>query len=236
MHVNGESANGINGNNNQSQLQRSNAQKRVEFCKTEVHFAAESGRVNIVETDGKPPPTQNFRRRRRTASGPLQSLVKSASVSTSSTTQHTSSISSGSNVTHFGDDPTIRSKPIASSTVAYRATLMDPPELVTQPVAGTQVTVITTKPTKPTLEPRYSLLETTSSASRHSYTSTSGVDTTDNETDELANIRGILKNKPIKPKPYHLGENIESADVLWSVPATIKSERESSPPNRESGE
>lgn len=231
MHVNGESVNGISSNS--SQLHRSSAQKRVEFCKTEVHFAAESGRVNIVETDGKPPPTQNFRRRRRTASGPLQSLVKSASVSTSSTT---SSISSSSNVTHFGDDPTIRSKPIASSTVAYRATLMDPPELVTQPVAGTQVTVITTKPTKPTLEPRYSLLETTSSASRHSYTSTSGVDTTDNETDELANIRGILKNKPIKPKPYHLGENIESADVLWSVPAAIKSDRESSPPNRESGE
>lgn len=234
MHVNGESVNGISSNSNHSQLQRSSAQKRVEFCKTEVHFAAESGRVNIVETDGKPPPTQNFRRRRRTASGPLQSLVKSASVTTSSSTT-TSSISSGSNVTHFGDDPTIRSKPIASSTVAYRATLMDPPELVTQPIAGTQVTVITNKPTKPTLEPRYSLLETTSSA-RHSYTSTSGVDTTDNETDELANIRGILKNKPIKPKPYHLGENIESADVLWSVPATIKSERESSPPNRESGE
>ncbi|KAH8418839.1 hypothetical protein KR222_001043 [Zaprionus bogoriensis] len=232
VHVNGES---VNGNSSSSQLQRSSAQKRVEFCKTEVHFAAESGRVNIVETDGKPPPTQNFRRRRRTASGPLQSLVKAASVtsSSSSSTTTSSTSSSSSHVTHFGDDPTIRSKPIASSTVAYRATLMDPPELVTQPVTGTQVTVITGTP-KPTLEPRYSLLEATSSTSRHSYTSTSGVDTTDNETDELANIRGILKNKPIKPKPYHLGENIESADVLWSVPASIKSERESSPPNRES--
>ncbi|XP_030561377.1 mucin-5AC isoform X1 [Drosophila novamexicana] len=225
VHVNGDSINGSNGNNSASQLQRSSAQKRVEFCKTEVHFAAESGRVNIVETDGKPPPTQNFRRRRRTASGPLQSLVKSASVTSSSI-----SSSSNSNVTHFGDDPTIRNKTIASSTVAYRATLMEPPELVTQPVAGTQVTVIT----KPLVEPRYSLLETTSSTSRHSYTSTSGVDTTDNETDELANIRGILKNKPVKPKPYHLGENIESADVLWSVPATIKSDnRENSPPSRE---
>lgn len=232
--MNGESVNGSSNNSSSSQLQRGSAQKRVEFCKTEVHFAAESGRVNIVETDGKPPPTQNFRRRRRTASGPLQSLVKSASVSSSSSTT-TSSITSGSNVTHFGDDPTIRSKPITSSTVAYRATLMDSPEVVTQPVAGTQVTVITAKPTKPALEPRYSLLESTSTASRHSYTSTSGVDTTDNETDELANIRGILKNKPIKPKPYHLGENIESADVLWSVPVTMKSDRESSPPNRESG-
>ncbi|XP_059484135.1 uncharacterized protein LOC132201728 isoform X2 [Neocloeon triangulifer] len=39
--------------------------KRVEFCKTEVHFAAESGKFNIVETDEKPPPSNNFRRRRR---------------------------------------------------------------------------------------------------------------------------------------------------------------------------
>ncbi|KAH8273899.1 hypothetical protein KR044_003194 [Drosophila immigrans] len=237
VHVNGDAANGNSSNiSSSSQLQRSSAQKRVEFCKTEVHFAAESGRVNIVETDGKPPPTQNFRRRRRTASGPLQSLVKSASVtsaiSTSTTSSSSSTSSSSGNVTHFGDDPTVRSKPIASSTVAYRAMLMDPPELVTQPVAGTQVTVITTTP-KPALEPRYSLLETTSSTSRHSYTSTSGVDTTDNETDELANIRGILKNKPIKPKPYHLGENIESADVLWGMPAQIKSERETSPPRGE---
>nr|CAD7440079.1 unnamed protein product [Timema bartmani] len=39
--------------------------KRVEFCKTEVHFAAEPGRFNIVETDEKPPPNNMFRRRRR---------------------------------------------------------------------------------------------------------------------------------------------------------------------------
>lgn len=42
--------------------------KKVEFCKTEVHFAAEPGRFNIVETDEKPPPN-NIRRRRRTSSG-----------------------------------------------------------------------------------------------------------------------------------------------------------------------
>ncbi|XP_039300423.1 LOW QUALITY PROTEIN: uncharacterized protein LOC111051347, partial [Nilaparvata lugens] len=43
-------------------------QKKVEFCKTEVHFAAEPGRFNIVETDGKPPSNMNFRRRRKTIS------------------------------------------------------------------------------------------------------------------------------------------------------------------------
>lgn len=47
--------------------------KKVEFCKTEVHFAADSGKVNIVETDEKPPPTNNFRRRRRN-SGPVLDL------------------------------------------------------------------------------------------------------------------------------------------------------------------
>ena len=41
--------------------------KKVEFCKTEVHFAAEPGRFNIVETDEKPPPN-NIRRRRRSSS------------------------------------------------------------------------------------------------------------------------------------------------------------------------
>ncbi|XP_041977818.1 transcription initiation factor TFIID subunit 1-like [Aricia agestis] len=38
--------------------------KRVEFCKTELHFAAESGTVNIIATDEKPPPTNDFRRKR----------------------------------------------------------------------------------------------------------------------------------------------------------------------------
>lgn len=38
--------------------------KRVEFCKTELHFAAESGRVKIIATDEKPPPSNDFRRRK----------------------------------------------------------------------------------------------------------------------------------------------------------------------------
>nr|XP_018898888.1 PREDICTED: uncharacterized protein LOC109031668 isoform X2 [Bemisia tabaci] len=40
-------------------------QRKVEFSKTEIHFAAEPGKLNIVETDGKPPPTNIYRRRRR---------------------------------------------------------------------------------------------------------------------------------------------------------------------------
>uniref|UniRef100_A0ABD2WMH8 Uncharacterized protein n=1 Tax=Trichogramma kaykai TaxID=54128 RepID=A0ABD2WMH8_9HYME len=43
--------------------------KKVEFCKTEIHFAPDSGKVNIVETDGKPPPTNKYRRKRRNNNG-----------------------------------------------------------------------------------------------------------------------------------------------------------------------
>ncbi|BES97331.1 Hypothetical protein NTJ_10145 [Nesidiocoris tenuis] len=39
--------------------------KKVEFCKTEVHFAPDSGKVNIVETDEKPPSSQLLRRKKR---------------------------------------------------------------------------------------------------------------------------------------------------------------------------
>ncbi|KAK9513069.1 hypothetical protein O3M35_001343 [Rhynocoris fuscipes] len=39
--------------------------KKVGFCKTEVHFAPDSGRVRIVETDEKPPPTQIIRKKKR---------------------------------------------------------------------------------------------------------------------------------------------------------------------------
>lgn len=38
--------------------------KKVGFCKTELHFAAETGLVNIIATDEKPPPSNDFRKRR----------------------------------------------------------------------------------------------------------------------------------------------------------------------------
>ncbi|XP_066998145.2 uncharacterized protein [Anabrus simplex] len=60
----------LNHDENSDDLLQQNGkkQKKVEFCKTEVHFAAESGRFNIVETDEKPPPSNMFRRRRRNSS------------------------------------------------------------------------------------------------------------------------------------------------------------------------
>ncbi|CAG4909416.1 unnamed protein product [Colias eurytheme] len=38
--------------------------KKVGFCKTELHFAAESGTVNIIATDEKGPPSNDFRKKR----------------------------------------------------------------------------------------------------------------------------------------------------------------------------
>ncbi|XP_039949728.1 pneumococcal serine-rich repeat protein isoform X2 [Bactrocera tryoni] len=191
-----------------------NAQKRVEFCKTEVHFAAESGRVNIVETDGKPPPTNNFRRRRRTTSGPLQTLTKTASTAATTTTAVSTAAATAttaSNVTHFGDDHQQRHRTIATSVVAYKASLMEPPTVLNDAQAMPATTSVTVSVQKLSDSQH-------AEGSRGSYASTtSGVDTTDNENDEIAAIRGILKNKPVKPKPYHLGENIDSADALWGI-------------------
>lgn len=118
--------------------------KRVEFCKTEVHFAPESGRVNIVETDGKPPPTNNFRRRR-------------------SSTQFSS-----------------------SSTES-----LEPSYEVQQPADP--------------IEPLNAMKATISTNS-----------SVDSRTEE--EVRGILKNKPVKPKPYHLGENCaDGGESLFGV-------------------
>ena len=55
--------------------------KRVEFCKTEIHFAPDSGKVNIVETDGKPPPRNRYRRRRKSNGNGNGSTVINAHVS-----------------------------------------------------------------------------------------------------------------------------------------------------------
>ncbi|XP_049867158.1 uncharacterized protein LOC126367604 isoform X3 [Pectinophora gossypiella] len=38
--------------------------KKVGFCKTELHFDADLGKVNIIATDEKPPPSSDFRKRR----------------------------------------------------------------------------------------------------------------------------------------------------------------------------
>lgn len=137
--------------------------KRVEFCKTEVHFAAESGRVNIVETDGKPPSTNNFRRRRR--------------ISAPSSTMETAPIGP---LMHFGDEKMFdrnMEKPIENEV-----------KVLTNGQSGSDD------------------VSTNGTVNRDD----------DEDLDEIS-LRGILKNKPIKPRPYHLGENIENSQKLWGI-------------------
>ncbi|XP_063697769.1 uncharacterized protein LOC134828715 [Culicoides brevitarsis] len=132
--------------------------KRVEFSKCEIHFTPDSGRVNIVETDGKPPSTNNFRRRRR-GSG--------ISVSASSTTTNSSSTTTDMQFSRFKENDEIQ---VAPDLIMNKSGSVD-------------------------LSPLTNML---------------------NGDDDLA-IRGILKNKPIKPRQYHLGENMKDIDSIWGV-------------------
>ncbi|KRT81197.1 hypothetical protein AMK59_5516 [Oryctes borbonicus] len=126
--------------------------KKVEFCKTEVHFTAESGKVNIVETDEKPPPTSNFRRRRRN-SGLIQDEFKNNNLP----------------AFKFGDD-------IISNE---NNQITDNEEFQTHP----GVVTVTSNINSTFYDVEEALKENIES--------------------ELP--KGILKNKPIKPKPYLLG-------------------------------
>lgn len=141
---------------NESFLDENRRHKKVEFCKTEIHFAADSGRVNIVETDGKPPPTSNFRRRKRASGSFLDGIASDASQV---------------------DDESRNSE---------------------SPLMGISPSNVTT-----------TIGSVFSGGSRD--------DDTDDGQSEDSSLRGILKNKPVKPKPYHLGENMESSNSLWGV-------------------
>lgn len=138
----------------EDEFSQSRKQKKVGFCKTEVHFTAESGRVNIVETDEKPPPTNNFRRRRRNTGLILDEFR-----------------SNGLPVFKFGDD-------------LFNDDTMNLNEEDNEICRG--------------------LVTVTSNINRPYY---------ENEEDTKENgdngeiPKGILKNKPIKPKPYLLGSD-----------------------------
>lgn len=140
--------------------------KKVEFCKTEVHFAAESGKVNIVATDEKPPPTQNFRRRRRNSGPTIEDFNEN-----------------GLPVLHFGDS-------------SYEKNLFG------------------------MVDGRDGFSETSSQVGAFGVVTVNtnikiNNEVSEDEKKELMDneIKGILKNKMIKPKPYHLGEPIPVNDT-----------------------
>lgn len=144
--------------------------KKVEFCKTEVHFTAESGKVNIVETDEKPPPTNNFRRRRRNI-GPIPPISDDYN-------------KNGLPVLHFGDSSYEKTllgiKNLENGDSGDENSLLY--ESNAPPVSCSKVTVNTSQRFVNELEDDRK------------------------EAPENDAPKGILKNKPIKPRPYHLGE------------------------------
>lgn len=152
--------------------------KKVEFCKTEVHFTPESGRVNIVETDEKPPPTQNFRRRRRNSGINLNEAFP------------TSVSNNNLPMLHFGDTSYEKNLYVTNNDDTIYENLTPKKELV----SCSTVTINSNN---------------TGTLQRH-------VEETKEDNDI---IKGILKNKPIKPKPYILGETQDENDdnSLWGV-------------------
>lgn len=145
--------------------------KKVEFCKTEVHFTAESGKVNIVETDEKPPPTNNFRRRRRNI-GPIPPIPDDYN-------------KNGLPVLHFGDS-------------SYEKTLLGLKNTENGD-SGDEGSSLC----EPNNVPLVSCSKVTVNTNQ---CIPQEIDEEKREIPESDVPRGILKNKPIKPRPYHLGE------------------------------
>ncbi|XP_044753641.1 uncharacterized protein LOC123313034 isoform X5 [Coccinella septempunctata] len=142
--------------------------KKVEFCKTEVHFAAESGKVNIVETDEKPPPTQNFRRRRRNPSYPSDFNKN------------------GLPVLHFGENY-VEKTLFANGNQQYPEEVASGEETEPSTISRTPISHVVTV--------------------NSDFNSLGAFDDDRRESAENESIKGILKNKMVKPKPYHLGQN-----------------------------
>lgn len=46
-------------------VDKKNANKKVEFCRTEVHFDTTPGKINIVDMEDKPIPAQLYRPKKR---------------------------------------------------------------------------------------------------------------------------------------------------------------------------
>lgn len=159
--------------------------KKVEFCKTEVHFTAESGRVNIVESDGKPPSTNNFRRRRRSSAAAVKEDKNNKLP-----------------VTRFGD-----------SLEDNKVLGIEDPTAISSEKMKLNYAIIT--------EIKSTSKDSQKLAEKKECPSVVQINGDFSEGDQP---RGILKNKPIKPRPYLLGEDPEppteseaAEQNLWGV-------------------
>lgn len=57
-------------------IDKKNGNKKVEFCRTEVHFDETPGKINIVDMDDKPAPAQLYRPKKRYFTILLYSISK----------------------------------------------------------------------------------------------------------------------------------------------------------------
>lgn len=191
--------------------------KKVEFSKTEVHFAAESGRVNIVETDEKPPPTQNFRRRRRTSSITNNHVPEDFN-------------KNGLPLIHFGD-------------TSYEKKLFG----VSDQENGIQVQVDAADTFNRDINPYLNGVSQENVICNNTVTVSSVTVGQEYEPELKENHendsqpRGILKNRMIKPRPYLLGDdnneilsrdtsNDEQEGSIWGVRLKPVSKTEESSP------
>lgn len=158
--------------------------KRVKFCKTEIHFTAESGRVAIVETDTKPPSATLHRRRDRSYRHTyLRTMHDSPGIA--------EVLKDSSNSINL-----LNSK---NSTII--------PNLTNSTSATVENNEKTTTTTTTTICSRISLSALNNPIGKSN-------DDLEEDEEDIA-FRGILKNKLIKPKSYHFGENIPNCN--WGV-------------------
>lgn len=147
--------------------------KRVKFCKTEIHFTAETGRICIVETDSKPPAMKLQRRNRyRAHSIERTSCHPKLTNGTSELVETTAAVN----------------ERISSS--------MSTPPKIGQTVSQTAIVSRS--------EPMQSSVDDIDA---------NGVESIEDE------VRGILKNRLVKPKTYLFGENYntENSAKFWGV-------------------
>lgn len=173
-------------------LQKGPALKRVEFSKTEVHFATGTGRVNIIETDSKPPSTNNFRRKKTVTT--TQRLVKSAKA----TSEYVPSSIASVEHSLRKESNSLGQSLIAGPLLRNAAAICDtkPPNVtVTVPIAAKR---------------NLSYLQN----KRDSYASVYGVDTIDYEAAENASLKGILKINPVLSEPIVSRANKDRSDDL----------------------
>lgn len=159
-------------------------QKKVEFCKTEVHFAADSGRVNIVATDEKPPPTNNFRRRRRNSAALYNQLLNDMN-------------KNGLPVLHFGD----------SSYEKNLFGVTDQEDETSQNFNDIRTDYFYDNNNKQSESDLVTATSTVTVSTNQSYTYQQEAEEEQKENQENEAPKGILKNKPVKPKPYLLGDD-----------------------------